>query len=250
MHLLHAVNAFKAPQAIAYILSKPSIHMHALELLLRAVFNSNLGRSTADMTSAAMHPQAARRLINLCILINAFTAATTALAAAKEGPESTLSAVATSESRQPPFSWVGQLANGCVGFLVGPCHVITVAHCAYDPRRDLWYPGLEFFPGRWATAGPAQMGPFGPAGVQKWIFCPAPYQGPSPSCPAVVVCGDTAVKSLCALSIDLLDKFRMICSVLEGARTVLNPTQPHNRLNTHAHSQKRTSRWQRLESTR
>lgn len=47
-----------------------------------------------------------------------------------------------------PFTAVGQLRNGCTAFLVGPCHLITVAHCVYDPGKDIWWPGLEFFPGR------------------------------------------------------------------------------------------------------
>ena len=52
------------------------------------------------------------------------------------------------DSTSAPFSWVGQLANGCTAFLVGPCHALTVAHCVYDPHRDIWWPGVELFPGR------------------------------------------------------------------------------------------------------
>lgn len=47
-----------------------------------------------------------------------------------------------------PFSAVGQLANGCTGFLIGPCHVMTVAHCVLEPWRDIWWHGLDFYPGR------------------------------------------------------------------------------------------------------
>jgi hypothetical protein len=57
-----------------------------------------------------------------------------------------------SNSSAYPFSAVGQLANGCSAFLVSPCHVMTVAHCVVEPHRKIWYPGLEFYPGRWAQA--------------------------------------------------------------------------------------------------
>ncbi|GLC38535.1 hypothetical protein PLESTB_001736800 [Pleodorina starrii] len=59
-----------------------------------------------------------------------------------------------------PYNLVGQLRNGCTAFLAGPCHVITVAHCVYDPAQDIWWPGLEFSAGRngasaWAPYGTA-----------------------------------------------------------------------------------------------
>ncbi|KAG2491201.1 hypothetical protein HYH03_010411 [Edaphochlamys debaryana] len=57
-----------------------------------------------------------------------------------------------------PLNLVGQLRNGCTAFLVGPCHVATVAHCVYDPSRGIWWPGLEFSAGR---NGPSAWDPFG-----------------------------------------------------------------------------------------
>ncbi|PNH07558.1 Glutamyl endopeptidase, partial [Tetrabaena socialis] len=57
-----------------------------------------------------------------------------------------------------PLSSVGQLRNGCTGFLAGPCHVIAVAHCVYDPKTDTWWPGLEFSAGR---NGPDEWAPHG-----------------------------------------------------------------------------------------
>lgn len=47
-----------------------------------------------------------------------------------------------------PFSTVGQLANGCTAFLIGRCYLMTVAHCVYSPQYDVWWPGLDFYPGR------------------------------------------------------------------------------------------------------
>lgn len=47
-----------------------------------------------------------------------------------------------------PFSAIGQLASGCSAFMVGPCHLLTVAHCVYDPQARIWWPGLEFYPAR------------------------------------------------------------------------------------------------------
>eukprot|EP00882_Tetradesmus_deserticola_P029109 GHRQ01032523.1.p1 GENE.GHRQ01032523.1~~GHRQ01032523.1.p1 ORF type:complete len:124 (-),score=24.78 GHRQ01032523.1:121-492(-) len=56
--------------------------------------------------------------------------------------------VPQSSSKVFPFSAVGQLANGCTGFLIGPCHVMTVAHCVVEPWKGIWWNGLDFYPGR------------------------------------------------------------------------------------------------------
>ncbi|GMH36278.1 hypothetical protein BSKO_04146 [Bryopsis sp. KO-2023] len=57
-----------------------------------------------------------------------------------------------------PFTAIGQIASGCSAFLVGPCHVLTVAHCVYEPDYDFWWGGTEFHAGRngqdnWAPNG-------------------------------------------------------------------------------------------------
>jgi len=77
--------------------------------------------------------------------------APTANAAPPQPQPSRLAAVPRPNSLRPPLTLVGQLASGCTAFLVGPCHAATVAHCAYDPRRRVWWPGVEFFPGRCAS---------------------------------------------------------------------------------------------------
>ena len=51
---------------------------------------------------------------------------------------------------QYPLNLVGQLRNGCTAFLAGPCHLVTVAHCVYDPVRQIRWPGLEFSAGTYA----------------------------------------------------------------------------------------------------
>lgn len=61
--------------------------------------------------------------------------------------ESGLQLVSGTESKQLPLRTIGQLANGCTGFLIGPCHVMTVAHCVYEPWRQIWWRGLDFYPG-------------------------------------------------------------------------------------------------------
>lgn len=56
--------------------------------------------------------------------------------------------VAKPDSLKFPLRTVGQLANGCTAFLIGPCHAVTVAHCVYEPWRNIWWRGLDFYPGR------------------------------------------------------------------------------------------------------
>eukprot|EP00198_Chlamydomonas_reinhardtii_P006666 XP_001696002.1 predicted protein [Chlamydomonas reinhardtii] len=64
------------------------------------------------------------------------------------GADSSLLALTRVRSPAPyPVRLVGQLRNGCTAFLAGPCHVVTVAHCVYDPERRIWWPGLEFSAG-------------------------------------------------------------------------------------------------------
>jgi V8-like Glu-specific endopeptidase len=68
--------------------------------------------------------------------------------AAAQAVADTRQLVPPSSSSAFPFSAVGQLANGCTGFLIGPCHVMTVAHCVVEPWRGIWWSGLDFYPGR------------------------------------------------------------------------------------------------------
>eukprot|EP00201_Polytomella_parva_P016542 CAMPEP_0175063600 /NCGR_PEP_ID=MMETSP0052_2-20121109/14849_1 /TAXON_ID=51329 ORGANISM="Polytomella parva, Strain SAG 63-3" /NCGR_SAMPLE_ID=MMETSP0052_2 /ASSEMBLY_ACC=CAM_ASM_000194 /LENGTH=622 /DNA_ID=CAMNT_0016329821 /DNA_START=372 /DNA_END=2240 /DNA_ORIENTATION=- len=64
-----------------------------------------------------------------------------------ETPQDLKAAQGSGRQLEFPLSAVGRFRNGCTGFLVGPCHVLTVAHCVYDPDRDIWWPGLEFLLG-------------------------------------------------------------------------------------------------------
>lgn len=45
---------------------------------------------------------------------------------------------------------------------MGPCHLLTVAHCVYEPDYDHWWDGTEFHAGR---SGPSRWSPHG--GVPK-----------------------------------------------------------------------------------
>lgn len=47
-----------------------------------------------------------------------------------------------------PFNVVGNMANGCTGTLVGPCHVLTAGHCVYSHERNEFSKQLSFFPAR------------------------------------------------------------------------------------------------------
>mgnify|MGYP001807434637 CR=1 FL=1 len=74
------------------------------------------------------------------------------------GADSSLLALTRVRSPAPyPVRLVGQLRNGCTAFLAGPCHVVTVAHCVYDPERRIWWPGLEFSAGA-VTVGKGREG--------------------------------------------------------------------------------------------
>lgn len=51
---------------------------------------------------------------------------------------------------------------GILGTLVGPCHVLTAAHCLYDPKKHTWMKERGFTPGRtgsgaWAPHGRAEI---------------------------------------------------------------------------------------------
>ncbi|KAG2430795.1 hypothetical protein HXX76_009771 [Chlamydomonas incerta] len=76
-------------------------------------------------------------------------AAPTAPSPASPAPDDTPITLTRVRTPAPyPVRLVGQLRNGCTAFLAGPCHVVTVAHCVYDPERGIWWPGLEFSAGR------------------------------------------------------------------------------------------------------
>lgn len=65
-----------------------------------------------------------------------------------------------------PFSAIGQLESGCTAFLVGPCHLLTVAHCVYNPEFDFWWGGTDFYPGR---SGPDNWSPHGSVSKAKAV---------------------------------------------------------------------------------
>ncbi|KAG2445111.1 hypothetical protein HYH02_008978 [Chlamydomonas schloesseri] len=101
---------------------------------------------------------------------NSFNSSASSPANAAHGPAPTaaagtlpsLRALTRAPSPAPhPLRLVGQLRNGCTAFLAGPCHVVTVAHCVYEPDRDVWWPGLEFSTGAAAGGG-------GRNGAEDW----------------------------------------------------------------------------------
>eukprot|EP01024_Parvocaulis_polyphysoides_P018318 TRINITY_DN18117_c2_g1_i2.p1 TRINITY_DN18117_c2_g1~~TRINITY_DN18117_c2_g1_i2.p1 ORF type:complete len:382 (-),score=67.59 TRINITY_DN18117_c2_g1_i2:559-1704(-) len=48
-----------------------------------------------------------------------------------------------------PFSIIGQLGEVCTAALIGPCQIITAAHCLMDPRSKTWWADFNSFsPGR------------------------------------------------------------------------------------------------------
>eukprot|EP01025_Chloroclados_australasicus_P004162 TRINITY_DN109_c1_g1_i2.p1 TRINITY_DN109_c1_g1~~TRINITY_DN109_c1_g1_i2.p1 ORF type:complete len:377 (+),score=24.76 TRINITY_DN109_c1_g1_i2:134-1264(+) len=48
-----------------------------------------------------------------------------------------------------PFSIIGELGEVCTAALIGPCQIITAAHCLMDPRSNTWWADFSSFaPGR------------------------------------------------------------------------------------------------------
>lgn len=90
--------------------------------------------------------------------------------------------------RTPTTTWpwrtIAQLGGGCTGTMVGPRHVLTVAHCIYNRDNSSWNT-VTVRPGRDAQA--ADPTPYGsstittnlPAGQSGWYFTHPQWRNPS-----------------------------------------------------------------------
>jgi hypothetical protein len=116
------------------------MHMHACPL-------HNQGKCPANV-QLSMYRKEEHSCLLLFLLLGSATLSHVAAAQAVVG---TRQLVPPSSSSSYPFNAVGQLANGCTGFLIGPCHVMTVAHCVVEPWKKIWWGGLDFYPGRCAS---------------------------------------------------------------------------------------------------
>eukprot|EP01023_Acetabularia_acetabulum_P011358 TRINITY_DN15220_c0_g1_i1.p1 TRINITY_DN15220_c0_g1~~TRINITY_DN15220_c0_g1_i1.p1 ORF type:complete len:388 (+),score=58.38 TRINITY_DN15220_c0_g1_i1:204-1367(+) len=82
-----------------------------------------------------------------------------------EQSDGVYSPVKLNDTSEYPFNLIGQLGNVCTAALVGPCQIITAAHCLLEPESKTWWSDFDgFTPGR---NGKSAWNPFGKAGWVK-----------------------------------------------------------------------------------
>jgi V8-like Glu-specific endopeptidase len=91
--------------------------------------------------------------------------------------------------RAPTTTWpwraIAQLDSGCTGTLVGPRHVITVAHCINRFGTNTWFsftvrPGRD---GNTVPYGSSTISPNVPAGQEAWYFTHPQWRNPNSANP-------------------------------------------------------------------
>jgi V8-like Glu-specific endopeptidase len=87
--------------------------------------------------------------------------------------------------RAPTTTWpwraIAQFGTGCTGTLVGPRHVITVAHCINKFGTNTWY-GFPVRPGRDGNTfpyGTSNISTTVPAGQEAWYFTHPQWRNPN-----------------------------------------------------------------------
>ncbi len=87
--------------------------------------------------------------------------------------------------RAPTTTWpwraIAQFGTGCTGTLVGPRHLITVAHCINKFGTNTWY-GFPVRPGRDGNVSPygtSNISTTVPAGQEAWYFTHPQWRNPN-----------------------------------------------------------------------